>query len=250
MKKYLLVTLFILCLTTDLSSAETLVDKLLASYGRIRTVSCEVRKVTESSAGKIRSLSRVYYKKPNRIHVDNIEPLKRRIIADGSHLYSYIEGDPKGFSRSIDKLDDDMAMSLRKVPGTAMDHLLRLKGVSEQNLDPEQGFPVRKGYKTSKVFVVLSLDARGRLARIEFYGDPAMKNKTAQYDYSHFHEVLSDVWIPCLHKVTATIGNVKSKETIRITNLTVNKPIAKSLFVAAPFFKNVEFVDNFEDVYK
>ncbi|MFC1497151.1 outer membrane lipoprotein carrier protein LolA [Verrucomicrobiota bacterium] len=250
MNRKFFVALLILFSSIYSSSAETLVDKLLKSYEQIITVTCEVRRTTKSSAGKARFLSRVYYKKPDCIHIDNITPLKRRIVADGSRFYSYIEGDPKGFSRTVDKLNDKMLISLRKVPGTAMDHLLRLKETAEETLKPEQNFPVKKGYQADKNFVVLSLDAKGRLARIEFFNSSEMRNKTAQYDYSNFNEVLPDLWIPCLHHATARIGDIESEETVRITNLTANKPIAKSLFIAAPFFKKVEFVDNFEDVYK
>lgn len=194
-------------------------------------------------------LSRVYYQQPDRIHVDNFTPLKRRIIADGSHFYSCFEGAAKGFSRPIDELNDDMVISLRKVPGTPMDHLLRLRGVPEIDMEPEDGFLVRKGYQADKTFVILSLDSKRRLARIEFYTSPRRKEKTAQYEYGQFKEVLSGVWIPCLHNATRKIRNSESKETVRITNLTVNEPIAKSLFVPGPFFKNVQFVDNFADIF-
>jgi hypothetical protein len=197
----------------------------------------------------VRTLSRVFYQKPDCLHVDNVTPLKRRIIADGTNFHSYVEGDPKGFSRPVAKLDEDMLISLRKVPGTAMDHLLRLKQATETNLAGTAEFPVRTGYSTPKAFVALSLDTTGRLARIEFYADPDMRNKTAQCDYSLFQEVLPTVWIPCLHRTVLNLGGVESRETSRFLNLSVNKPVSQGLFNPRLFFKDVEFVASFEEMY-
>ncbi|MFH0952866.1 MAG: hypothetical protein V1873_00900 [Verrucomicrobiota bacterium] len=230
--------------------AETLADRLLASYDPVQSVTCEIRKDMEAQAGAMRMLSRVYYQKPDRLNVDQAAPVPRRIVADGKTFYSYIDGDAKGFSRLIEKLSDEMIINLRKVPGTAMDHLLKLRGVAEKDLDGTPEFPVRKGYETAKVFVVLSLDATGRLARVEFFTSPEMKDKTGQYDYSAFREVLPGVWIPCLHQGTFRIAGSESKETSRVDNLSVNQPIAPSLFDPGPFFKGVEFVDEFGKIYE
>jgi hypothetical protein len=143
-----------------------------------------------------------------------------------------------------------MLTNLRKVPGTAMDHLAKLKGVAETNLDATAEFPERKGYDAGKVFVVLSMDATGRLARIEFFATPKMKEKTAQYDYSDFQQVADGAWIPCLHQGIFNNAGVEARETVRVDNLSVNKPIPQNLFVAGPFFKGIEFAGSFEDIYK
>lgn len=242
--------LLLFALTPALASAETLAEKLLAQYAPIQTVTCEIRRDVEGPAGGMRMLSRVYYQKPDRLHVDQPTPVPRRIVCDGTTLYSYIEGDPKGFSRPVEKLNDEMLTNLRKVPGTAMEHLVKLRGLAEKGLEATPEFPVRKAYETDKVFVVLSLDPEGRLARIEFYATPAMAEKTAQYDYSGFQQVAGGAWIPCLHKGVFNVGGVESTETIRVGNLAVNEPIAQNLFVAAPFFKDVQFVDEFDKVYE
>jgi outer membrane lipoprotein-sorting protein len=230
--------------------AETVAERLLAGYDSVQSVSCEIRKDIEAQAGTMRMLSRVYYQKPDRLHVDQATPVPRRIVSDGNTFYSYIEGDTKGFSRPVDKLNEEMLINLRKVPGTAMDHLMKLRGIPETNLAATAEFPVRRGYASEKVFVVLSLDATGRLARIEFYATPEMKTKTGQYDYSAFQEALPGVWIPCLHQGTFRIAGVESKETSRVDNLSVNKPIAPNLFEPGPFFKGVEFVDDFGKIYE
>lgn len=244
-----LLPLLVSVVVPGIASAQTLAERLLVQYDPIRSVTCAIRRDVEGPGGSMRMLSRVYYQKPDRLHVDQSTPIPRRIVADGTTFYSYIEGDPKGFSRPVEKLSEEMLTNLRKVPGTAMEHLMKLRGVPEKDMDATPEFPVRRGYEAEKVFVVLSLDATGRLVRIEFYSTPSMTEKTAQYDYSAFQEVAGGAWVPCLHKGAFNVGGVASEETTRVDNLVVNEPIAPNLFVAGPFFKDVEFVDEFERMY-
>ena len=230
--------------------AETVAERLLADYEKVQSVSCEIRRDVESSGRKMYWLSRVYFQRPDRLHADNVAPLPRRIVADGTTFFSYAEGDRKGFSRPIARLDADMLLGLRKIPGTAMDHLLRLRGVAETNLPATADFPVRRGYAAPKTFVVLSLDATQRLSRVEFFAAADQRQKTAQDDYSAVREALPGVWIPCLHKAEFNLGGVESRETTRVNNLAVNQPIPARFFDAALFFKKVEFVDSFDEIYK
>jgi len=232
------------------ASSQTLAERILASYDPVQSVSCEIRKDSEAGGKTMRMLSRVYYEKPDRLHVDQPAPIPRRIVVDGKTFYSYIDGDPKGFSRPVEKLNEEMLINLRKVPGTAMDHLMKLKGIAETNMEPTVEFMERKGYDTGKLFVVLSMDATGRLARIEYFPSPAMKETTLQCDYSDFLQVAGGVWVPCLHRAVLKVGGVESKETTRVDNLSINKPIPSNLFVAGPFFKDVDFVDSFEAIYR
>ncbi|MCX6998178.1 MAG: hypothetical protein NTV49_14115 [Kiritimatiellaeota bacterium] len=250
MMKMIMVGLLLTVAGAGTLRAETAAEQLLAGYERVRSVSCEIRRDMETSTQKLRWLSRVYFQRPDRLHVDNSAPLPRRIVADGTNFFSYAEGDRKGFSRPIAELDTDMLLSLRKVPGTAMEHLLRLRGIAETNLPATAEFPVRRGYAAPKTFVVLSLDASNRLARVEFFAQADQRQKTAQYDYSAFQEVAPGAWIPCLHKGVFNLGGVESRETTRVNNLAVNQAIPPKFFDHGPFFQKVEFVGSFDEIYK
>lgn len=233
-----------------LGRCENLAESILKPYELVRTVSCEIERETRAEAGVVRTLSRVYYQTPDRLRVDNYAPVRRQIVCDGTNFYSYIEGDPKGFSRAVTNLDGEMGLQLRKVPGTANDHLARLRGLTETVLPKADGFPVRRAYDAGKVFVVLSADATGRLGRIEFFASSDMSRKTGQYDYSGYTNVAPDVWIPCTHRGRFWIGGIESEETVRIAHLAVNEPVAPGLFSVGIFFRGVEFVSSFEEVYR
>ncbi|MEI6166729.1 MAG: hypothetical protein WCS52_06010 [bacterium] len=235
--------------SATMNSASTLVDQLIAGYETIQSVSCDVRRDAESSGNKVRALSRVFFEKPDKLHVDNVTPLPRRIICDGVTFFSFLEGDPKGYSRPVSKLENDMLISLRKVPATAMDHLLRLRGMAETNLEATSTYPVRKGYDTGKMFAVLSLDTSNRLTRIEMFTSADLKQLIARMDYGNFVEAVPGVWLAALHQSSMWLGGKESKETSRFDHLTINQPIAQDLFKASLYFKGIEFVSSFEQMY-
>ena len=241
-------SLIYLCLavTTTAFAEETTAERLLAQYEQINTMSCDVRKETQNKDGKSLSLSHIYFKRPNRIHVHNATPTERRIIADGTNLYYYVQGDPGGFSSPITNLNESWLLQLRRVPGTATDHLIRLKGIPEIKLEPTPGFPIRAGYQLEKVFAVLSLIDSNRLAQVTFYSSREMKNLLAEHSYSQFEEVINGVSISRLHRIKSLLAGMETIETSRISNISINKPVSNELFQTNSYIKAVSFVPLFD----
>lgn len=249
MKHHIITGIVALSLLTVDGRAETLAARLLAGYEKIQTLTCELRKDVKGPSGTGRRLSRIYFQRPDMLHVDNATPIKRRIVADGTSLYSYIEGDPKGFYRPISDLDPEWLISLRNVPGSAVEHLLNIGAAAEIDLPATGEYPVRKGYQTERLFVVLSMDTQDRLAGIEFFATSEMQQKNAQYTYSNFVEPVAGVWLSTLHEAIVWVNGNEINETTRISNLAVNRTIAPSLFKPANFFKGVDFASRMEDIY-
>lgn len=231
--------------------SESLAERLTATYDGIQSVSCDVRREEVSPDGKrFRTLSSVYYLKPDRLHVDMTSPVRRRIVADGERFYSHIAGDPKGFSRPVEALDEEMRISLRKIPGTALEHLMRLRGVREIPLGPEPEWPVRAGYDTGKTYAELRVDAKGRLGRVDLYAGSNRDKPLVRILYKDFMEAAPGAWFALTHETEVELGGARNRETARFDNLRVNVTIPPVLFIAAPFFKGVEFVDTFEAIYR
>jgi len=229
----------------------SLAERLCSIYSQIQSVSCEIRKTTKSGLRTMRMLSRVHYRAPNHIHVDNVAPVKRTIIADGERLYYHETGAKRGFSRPIGELSETWLASLRNIPGTPVEHLLPLRGVPSRALPASDDGHAREAYEQDNVYVVLTADAENRLQRIDFYKSPAMQAKTGEYTFSHFREALPGCWIPTQHKATLFLpADEVVVETRRIGNLAVNGDIPGHLFNHELFFEGVEFVADFEKTYK
>lgn len=250
MKTFLLTAVAFAMLAVKLR-AESIVERLIASYDAVESVQVEVRRDTQGPGGSSRRLSRVFFQRPDRLHVEAVTPPRRRIVADGEMFYSYIEGDPKGYAVPIMKLDGDWLISLRQVPGTPMDHLLRVRGFQEEPLSATEAFPTRVGIRAQTRYVVLNLDSAGRLARVEFYTDSSMASLVARYEYENFQEALPGVWFPMLQKAGLQLPDrQESVETTRLSNLAVNQPIPAPLFRHDTFFTGVVFTDSLNDIYK
>jgi outer membrane lipoprotein-sorting protein len=236
-------------LTASGAHGETVRERLLKSYDAIQSLSCEIRRDTPLPDGQtLRMLSRVYYQRPDRLHVENFSPVKRRIVSDGTVFRSYTEGAPKGFSRPVAELNEEMLRNLRMVPGSAANMLEVLADATEVPLEPSGEFPVRVGYDNGKSFAVLSLDENSRLARFEIYSSAAMTDLGTRTDFSAFQEVIPGTWIACLQQSKITLQGMERTETTRVDNLVANGEIPASLFVATAFFPGVEFVDSFEKI--
>ncbi len=236
-----------LVLMAGIARGETVLQGVLKSYDAIQTFSCEIRRDTPLPDGQtLRMLSRVYYQRPDRLHVENFSPVKRRIISDGTIFRSYAEGAPQGFSRPVADLNEEMLRNLRMVPGSAANMLEVLSGSTEISLEPTAEFPVRLGVDNGKSYAVLSLDDKGRVARLEIYSSSAMTDLLSRTDFSAFQEVVPGVWISCLQQAKLTLEGVDRTETTRVDNVVANGEIPAALFDATPFFKGVQWVDAFE----
>ena len=236
-------------LAVGAARGETVLERVLKSYDSIQSLSCEIRRDTPLPDGQtMRMLSRVYYQRPDKLHVENFSPVKRRIVSDGAVFRSYTEGAPQGFSRPVAELNEEMLRNLRMVPGSAANMLEPLQGGTEVPLEATAEFPVRAGYDNGKSFAVLSLDDKGRLARFEIYGSAAQTDLLTRTDFSAFQEAASGTWIACLQQATVMVQGMERTETTRVDNLAANGEIPAALFQAEAFFPNVEFVDAFEKI--
>ena len=234
---------------TIAARGETVLERVLKPLDAVQSLSCEIRRDTPLPDGQtMRMLSRVYYQRPDKLHVENFSPVKRRIVSDGAVFRSFTEGAPRGFSRPVAELNDAMSRNLRMVPGSAANLLEGLKGVAEVALDPTAEFPVRAGYDNGKSFSVVSLDGQGRLARFEVFGSAAMTDVLTRMDFSAFQEVVPGTWIAGLQQSKITFQGLERTETTRVDNLAANGEIPAALFEAAAFFPDVQFVDSFEKI--
>lgn len=237
------------CLAEDSAPAATnLAGRICRKYEEaISSVSCGIRRV----GGPAGVVSRVYYKRPDRINVENITPSKRRIVADGERLYYYEEGSRRGYSKAVKDLSGDWLLSLRNIPGTPMRNILDLRPLPEEKLEATKDFPVRRQYKTPEARVVLSCDSAERLLRLEFFRLTQPDTLMARYDYEDYKEVAPGCWMPLVHRTLVRLPDGQEfKETTRIEALTVNEPVSDRLFAHGNFFPNVEFTDNFQKTYE
>ncbi len=230
-------------LAGDLATAP-LVDRLLAENGKIRSIRCEIRRETEVGGTRLPTLSRVWFERPDRLRVETVTPDARRIVVDGQAIYKWIDGQAQGVRIPLAEAPESELIQVRRVPATADEHLMRLQGLPETVLPPEGLFSVRCGYAAlpPHPFTVLSLDATGRLARLEFFDTPACTNRLLVVSYAGWQEVKPGIWIPCLQKTQARArAGTDVSETVRVNGLVVNERIESGTFDAPNQAAGVQF---------
>lgn len=233
------------------TETNSLAKILYKNYSQIKTISCQIQKTTKGGEQTVRLLSRVHYKYPDHIHVENVSPIKRTIIADGKNLYYYQEHSLRGFSKPINELSKIWLASLRNIPGTPLDNLFSLYGIPEIKLPDTKDGLIQRGYQAEKTFVVLVADKKYQLQQINFFKSSKMETKTGEYKYLKQKQISDNCWLPTLHKAVLYLpdGN-KVTETSRITNVSVNSTIPDNLFNHKLFMKDVEFTSKFENTYQ
>lgn len=219
-------------------------------YRTISSVTASVRKTTEAADSTVRMLSRVHYKKGGFIHVENIAPAKRRIIADGKNLYYYDENVARGFSRPISELDEEWTSSLNTVPGSPMEHLLKMQKLEQSPATAPEPDQTAFAYHDAKNHVVMTLDAEKRIVKIEFFEDQKLTRSFAIFKYSHFIKA-GDVWLSSTHTASSRLPDGSELSEVRqFDNVSVNKDIPDKLFDHKLFMDEVEFVSEFEKTWE
>jgi len=228
----------------------TLAERILSSYDAVDTLSCAMRKNTVRGETSVRMLSRISYKRKDRINVENTAPTKRRVVSNGTNLYYYEEGSRYGFSKPVEDLNENWLASLRNIPATPMENLRKLRGLAETTLPPDGKFTIRRGYDAEKVFVVLACDDNERLLRVQYFRTPAMKKKVGQYDYQAFKHVEARCWVPRTQIAVLSLPDGSEiKETRHVNALRVNEPMADTLFDAKSFFPDIVFTNVFTSTF-
>lgn len=228
---------------------ETLAQKLLRQYRQIESASCDVRRDVTTSEGSIRWLSRVYFRQSNQLHAANAAPLPRLIIADGTMMYQHQSGAERGFRRLIADLDINMRINLERVPGTLMEHLIRLKDTPEIELNSSPEAAIRRAYDAEHVYAILEVDEQYRLHRMLFYNAQDQTKKTGKIRCESFQEVLPKVWIAMQHSASFYLGENTVRERTRFTNYEVNIPIPEDTFSPdAHYADDIEWVDSFDQL--
>ena len=228
---------------------ETLAERLYRSYTAIQSLSYELRKETTVSGKTVRTIATVQYRKPGLLHVRNSAPIERMIVIDGARLYYRQQGLDRVFARPIPELTGDWARMARTVPGTPMENLDRLQGLAEIELPRGPRGRTRRGYPAGTVFVVLFVDTDHNLTRMEFYKSAAMTELTGHYEYGAYIEATPGCRLPRLHRGTAIVKGEEVRETKRLTNVVVNKPLSMTLFDAGRYFGDEEFVSSFPELF-
>lgn len=231
--------------------APTAATRLLAAYASVPALSCDIQRVSPLPDGRsVRTLSRVLYQAPDRLHSETVSPLHRRSVSDGTTFRQYIEGMNKGFSAPVAELPEFMLVNLRQLPGSNANLLVPLADLPETPLPPTDAAPSRFAYDApSGARTVLSFDADNRWIALDAYPSPASTDLLAHSAFSDFVEIAPGVPLARRQENLVKLPTGDATETVRLSNLNPSPDIPASAFDPAAFFPGVTFTSSLADIH-
>lgn len=220
------------------------IEQLIAASAPIRSLRCETRRETEMNGARFVILSRVWFQRPDRLHVESAAPMPRRIVVDGTAIHKWVEGYPDGLRLPLAEAPEAELIQVRRVPGTAEEQLMRLRGLPALELPPTADFPVRRGFRppAPHPYTVVSLDAEGRVARVEFFESEQSERPRLRTDYSGWQRTPEGVWLAAVQRTTArTADGGEVVDTLRLSGFAVNIEIEPERFDPARWARGVRF---------
>jgi len=220
-----------------------LVDRLIEANGKIQSMRCDIRREVEVKDRLVSTLSRIWFARPDHLHVETVTPNPRRIVVDGEAIYKWIDGQSEGVRIPLAEAPEAELLQVRRLPASGEEYLLRLKGAPETPLPAEDGFTVRRAYTPAAPhpYTIVALDEEGRLARIELFNPEDHSHRLSRVDFGGWKDI-GDFWIATV-QLTEARGrdNVALYETLRVSQLKINETIDPTQFEAATWAKGVAF---------
>lgn len=230
------------------------VQALLDAYASVPQLTCELRRDIQPDGGDtVRFLSRIWFQRPDRLHADNLSPMKRRTVCDGTTLRQYTEGLPRGFARPVEELEGEALTNLRMLPGSNSNWLEPLRDLPETEIPPPPGASSGSRriaiHRPGTAYAILTFDESNRWTRLEMYVSPEMTDRLLVADFSDFSEIIPSVWLARRQRIELSMDGASRTETVHLDNLSVTAPIPESMFDPTPFFQGVTFTDSFEKMF-
>lgn len=230
------------------------VQALLDAYASVPQLTCELRRDIQAPDGDtVRFLSRIWFQRPDRLHAENLSPMKRRTVCDGTTLRQYTEGLPRGFARPVSELEGEALTNLRMLPGSNSNWLEPLRDLPETEIPPPSATAgVSRQisiHQPGTAYALLTFDESNRWTRLEMYTSPAMADRLLLAEFSDFAEIHPGVWLARRQNIELSMDGGNRTETVRIDNLSATAPIPDSMFDPAPFFQGVTFTDSFDKMF-
>lgn len=226
-------------------SASEFLPTLASSYAAVSNLSCSVRRVTSSGGlrGNATVISQVVFARGDRMNVETVAPLHRRVVIDGAKVHDQFEDAAVPTVTPIATLSPAALANLRSVPGSPEEMLAALDSASGVDR-----LPPASPYARQVVFAplirdapaqatVVSLDANGVVASIIFYADAELTRPLVTVTFSSPTEPLPGVVLFRRMETNANAADGHSVRTVsHFDGYRLNLELPLSQFDPAAYF--------------
>jgi len=218
--------------------ASNVIEAVSAQYAAVSNLVCTVRReASDGKGGKIETMSRVAWARGDRMNVHTLKPVERRTVIDGVTIQIKDASEKAPAIYQVTNQAPSQFANLRSVPGSPEEMLAPLVGLSASDVPPIHPFARTISLRDSAedaVVARLSLDAEGRVARLDF--DVSAARQSSSVHFRAPFEALPGVWLFRRTESEAVVDGHTIRMVSRFDKFEVNGDLPASLFDPGAFF--------------
>ncbi len=225
--------------------AKDVLAAVRAQYVAVSNLTCTVRReAADGKGGKIELMSRVIWSRGDRMNVQMLKPVERRIVIDGVTVQMKAAADEAPAVYQVTNQTPSQFANLRSVPGSPEEMLAPFADLPAADRQAKPPLARTVAFSTTEangrtiVAAAVSFDELGRVARIDFFPDgPAdAEHPHSSAFFRGAFEVLPGVWLFRRVETETTLSGRTFKAVSRFDKFEVNGVLPTSLFDPKAFF--------------
>ncbi len=225
--------------------ASNVLATVRAQYATVSNLTCTVRReAADGKGGKVEVMSRVAWARGDRMNVQMLKPMERRIVIDGVTVQIKAAADHAPAVYQVTNQTPSQFANLRSVPGSPEEMLapfVNLRATDRPAKPPLARAVAFSSTETNGHVVVaaaVSFDDLGRVARIDFFPDGP---EDADHPRSSAFlrgaiEALPGIWLFRRVETESVLSGRNIKTVSRFDKFEVNGDLPDSLFDPKAFF--------------
>jgi outer membrane lipoprotein-sorting protein len=214
-------------------------------YAIVSNLTCTVRReATDGSGRKIELMSRVAWARGDRMNVQMLKPIERRIVIDGVTVQMKTAANQGPLVNQVTNQTPSQVANLRSVPGSPEEMLAPFADMSASDRPAKSPLARTVAFSSTEkdgravIVAAASFDELGRVACIDFFPDgpdDAEHPRSSAFFRGAF-EALPDVWLFHRVETETTLSGRTIKTVSRFDKFEVNGDLPASIFDPKAFF--------------
>lgn len=203
-------------------------------YAPISNLVCTVRREISMNGGEtVTTMSHVEWARGDRMRVQVLRGVGRRVVIDGTSVYVKHPGDAAPAVYLVVNQTPTQFANLRSVPASPEETLAPLREMTASDAAPIPPYARTVVFANGDAAptATLSLDSEGRVARLEFTApaDGEMAACVTTSEFKGAFEALPGVWL--FRRVETSVTGADSIDAIsRFDSITVNDEMPDAVF--------------------
>ncbi len=225
--------------------ASNVLAAVRAQYAAVSNVTCTVRReAAEAAKGSLDTMVRVAWARGDRMNVQMLKPVERRIVIDGVTVQIKAASESAPAIYQVTNQTPTQFANLRSVPGSPEEMLAPFDGMAAADRPAPSPLARTVAFSTEEpggktvVAAAVSFDDLGRVARIDFFpdGPSDADHPRSSTLFKAPLEALPGVWLFRRTETESSVGGHILRLVSRFDKFEVNGNLPPSLFDPKAFF--------------